>query len=108
MLMRFSSRWPHSRRLPCGPSIDVPPEIWDATNVVVATGVLASYQRQLFDGIEAASTGSFRLKPDEMQEQTSRAAAGEGRHHPDVEPEHRQHGRRRENCRPPVERGQDR
>jgi hypothetical protein len=43
-------------QLPCGLSIDVPPEIWDATNVVIdlITGAVASDQRPLFDSIEVA------------------------------------------------------
>ena len=43
-------------RLPCGLTIDVPPEIWAATNVVIdiTTGAVASDEGPLFDGIEVA------------------------------------------------------
>jgi hypothetical protein len=43
-------------QLPCGLTIDVPPEIWSATNVIIdlITGAVASDQRPLFDNIEVA------------------------------------------------------
>jgi hypothetical protein len=43
-------------QLPCGLTIDVPPEIWDATNVIIdlITDVVTSDQRPLFDRIEVA------------------------------------------------------
>jgi hypothetical protein len=44
-------------RLPCGLTIDVPPEIWSATNVIIdiANGAVASDEGPLFDSIEIAA-----------------------------------------------------
>jgi hypothetical protein len=52
-------------QLPCGLSIDVPPEIWDATNVVIdlITGAVTSDQGPLFDRINVGPQASPSRKP---------------------------------------------
>jgi hypothetical protein len=53
--LRDGQAWARGQ-LPCGLTIDVPPELWSATNVIVdlITGVVTSDQRPLFDRIEVA------------------------------------------------------
>jgi hypothetical protein len=50
-------------QLPCGLSIDVPSEIWAATNVVVdlVTGAVTSDRSPLFDHVEVARRGPATL-----------------------------------------------
>jgi hypothetical protein len=55
-------------RLPCGLSIDVPPEIWSATNVVidVATGAVTSDQGPLFEHVEVAPQAPLESEAAEL------------------------------------------